>query len=94
MIEIIKKTNIDFMWRKYYAFALSGIILAIGILAVIQIARGTANLGIDFTGGTAVQIEFEKPFVLHEVRKALEEGGLKDVELQDMPVEKMLLIKV
>jgi preprotein translocase subunit SecF len=94
MIEIIKKTNIDFMGRKYYAFALSGIILAIGILAVIQIARGTANLGIDFTGGTAVQIEFEKPFVLHEVRKALEDGGLKDVELQDMPVEKKLLIKI
>jgi preprotein translocase subunit SecF len=94
MIELIKKTNINFMGRKYYAFALSGIILAIGILAVIQIARGTANLGIDFTGGTAVQIEFEKPFVLHEVRKALEDGGLKDVELQDMPVEKKLLIKV
>jgi len=94
MIELIKKTNIDFMGRKYYAFVLSGIILAIGILAVIQIARGTANLGIDFTGGSAVQIEFEKPFSLHEVRKALEDGGLKDVELQDMPVEKKLLIKV
>lgn len=94
MIELIKKTNIDFMGRKYYAFALSGIIFVLGIITVVQIARGTANLGIDFTGGTAVRIKFEKPFVLHEVRKALEDGGLKDAELQDMPVEKKVLIRI
>jgi len=94
MIELLKKTNIDFMGRKYYAFALSGIILALGILTVIQIARGTANLGIDFTGGTAVRIKFEKPFTLGEVRQALDDGGLKNVELQDMPAEKKVLIRV
>jgi len=94
MIELLKKTKIDFMGKKYYAFVLSGIILILGIIAVVQIARGTANLGIDFTGGTAVQIKFEKPFSLSEVRKALEDGGLKDVELQDMPVEKKVLIRI
>jgi preprotein translocase subunit SecF len=94
MIELLKKTNIDFMGKKYYAFALSGIILILGIITVVQIARGTANLGIDFTGGTAVRIKFEKPFALSEVRKALEDGGLKDVELQDMPAEKKVLIRI
>lgn len=94
MIELIKKTNIDFMGKKYYAFILSGIIFLIGIFAIVQIARGRANLGIDFTGGTAVQIKFEKPFLLNDVRKSLEEGGLKDFELQDMPVEKKILIRV
>jgi preprotein translocase subunit SecF len=94
MIELLKKTKIDFMGKKYYAFVLSGIIFILGIIAVVQIARGTANLGIDFTGGTAVQIKFEKPFALSEVRKALEDGGLKDVELQDMPVEKKVLIRI
>lgn len=94
MIEILKRTNIDFMGRKYYAFVLSGIIFILGIITVVQIARGTANLGIDFTGGTAVRIKFEKPFVLHEVRQALEEGGVKDFDLQDMPVEKKILIRI
>jgi len=94
MIELIKKTNIDFMGKKYYAFALSGIIFILGIITVVQIARGTANLGIDFTGGTAVRIKFEKPFDLSEVRKALEAGGLKDAELQDMPREKKVLIRI
>jgi preprotein translocase subunit SecF len=94
MIEILKKTNIDFMGKKYYAFAFSGLIFILGIIAIVQIARGTANLGIDFTGGTAVQIKFEKPVALQDVRKALEQGGLKDFDLQDMPVERKVLIKV
>jgi preprotein translocase subunit SecF len=94
MIELIKKTNIDFMGKRSYAFALSGIIFLLGILAIIQIVRGTANLGIDFTGGTAVQIKFERPVILSEVRKALEEGGLKDFDLQDMPAERKILIRV
>lgn len=94
MIELLKKTNINFMGKKYYAFAVSGAIFVLGIIAVIQIARGTANLGIDFTGGTAVQIKLEKPFALHEVRKALEEGGVKDFDLQDMPVQRKILIRI
>lgn len=94
MIEILKKTNIDFMGKKYYAFAVSGLIFLLGIFAIIQIAKGTANLGIDFTGGTAVQIKFERPVALQDVRKALEQSGLKDFELQDMPVERKILIKI
>lgn len=94
MREFIRKTNIDFMGKRRYAFVFSGIVFVIGIIALIQIARGAANLGIDFTGGTAVQIKFEKPIVLSEVRSALEEGGLQDFDLQDMPVERKILIRV
>lgn len=94
MREVIRKTNIDFMGKRRYAFVFSGLIFVIGIIALIQIARGAANLGIDFTGGTAVQIKFEKPIVLSEVRNALEEAGLEDFDLQDMPVEKKILIRV
>ncbi|MEW6569585.1 MAG: protein translocase subunit SecF [Nitrospirota bacterium] len=94
MREFLKKTKIDFMSKKYYAFALSGIIFTLGIIAIIQIARGVANLGIDFIGGTAVQIKFENPVVLNEVRRALEEGGVRDSDLQDMPVERKVLIRV
>lgn len=94
MIELLKKTKIDFMGKRYYTFAISGILSIIGIIAIIQVYRGAANLGIDFTGGTAIQVKFEKPFNLHEVRNALEDSGLKDFDLQDMPAEKKLLIRV
>lgn len=94
MIELIKKPKIDFMGKKYYAFAISGILFILGIIAIIQITRGAANLGIDFTGGTAVQVRFEKPVTLHEARKTLEGGGLRDFDLQDMPEERKILVRV
>ncbi len=94
MIELIKNTNIDFMGKRVYAFIFSGILTLIGIFAVVQIARGTANLGVDFAGGTAVQVKFAKSVALHEVRLALEDGGMKDFDLQDLPTENKILIRI
>ena len=48
----------------------------LGIVALIQIARGAANLGIDFAGGTAVQLKFDQAIQIDEARKALEANGL------------------
>jgi preprotein translocase subunit SecF len=94
MIELIKNTRIDFLGKKYIAFALSGILSILGIIAIVQISRGHANLGIDFAGGTAIQLKFEKPIALHNVRLALEKGGLKDFDLQDLPTENKILIRM
>jgi preprotein translocase subunit SecF len=94
MIELIKNTNINFLGKRYIAFVVSGILSVIGIIAVIQIATGHANLGIDFAGGTAIQFKFEKPVALHDIRLALEAGGLKDFDLQDLPSENKILIRV
>jgi len=94
MLELIKNTHIDFMGRRYYAFAFSGILAIIGIIAIIQIANGRANLGIDFAGGTAIQLKFEKPINLHAVRKALEDNGVRDFDLQDFPAVNKILVRV
>jgi preprotein translocase subunit SecF len=94
MIELVKNTHIDFLGKKYIAFALSGILAILGIVAIVQISRGHANLGIDFAGGTAIQLKFEKPIVLHDVRLALEKAGLKDFDLQDLPTENKILIRM
>ncbi len=94
MIELIKNPNINFLGKRYIAFVFSGILSIIGIIAIVQIATGRANLGIDFAGGTAIQFKFEKPVVLHDIRIALENGGLKDFDLQDLPTENKILIRV
>ena len=94
MIELIKNTKIDFMGKKKYAFIFSGVMSALGIFALIQIGLGNANLGVDFAGGTAVQIKFSQTVALHEVRLALEESGLKDFDLQDLPTENKILVRV
>ncbi len=94
MFEIIKTPKIDFIGKRNIAFMASGIFIAIGMVALIQIARGAVNLGIDFSGGTSVQLKFEKPIPMDHARKILEQSGLKDVDLQDFPAENKLLIRI
>ena len=94
MLEILGKTTIDFMGKRRWAFLFSGIMVVLGIVAVIQIARGSANLGIDFAGGTAVQLKFDQAIRVDEARKALEANGLADAELQEFGQENKLLIRL
>ncbi len=93
-LEIIGKPKINFIRMRGYAFILSAILVLAGIFALIQLIRGQANLGVDFVGGTAVQLKFEKPFQLEVARKALEGSGLKDAELQQFAEGNKLLIQV
>ncbi len=94
MIEILKNTKIDFMGKRKIALVFSSILVAIGLFAVVQIARGSANLGIDFAGGTAVQIKFNESVPLQDVREALKKGGIHDFDLQDLPSENKILIRI
>jgi preprotein translocase subunit SecF len=94
MIEIIKNTKIDFMGKRYFAFGLSAILIIIGFVAIFGMAKGTANLSIDFAGGTAVQIKFNESVPLQDVRKALNDGGITDFDLQDLPTVNKILIRI
>jgi preprotein translocase subunit SecF len=94
MLEILGKTNFDFMGKRRYAFMFSGIMVLLGIIGLIQIGRGAANLGIDFAGGTAVQLKFDEPIRIDEARKALESNGLGDAELQEFGQDNKLLVRV
>lgn len=94
MIELIKKPNIDFLGKRYIAFVFSGILFILGMWAMITIYTGKANLGIDFAGGTSVQLKFEQAIPLHDIRKAFEKEGLKDFDLQDLPTENKILIRI
>ncbi len=94
MLEILGKTNIDFMGKRNMAFVFSGVLVVLGLVAVVQIARGAANLGIDFSGGTAVQVKFERPIRIDEVRTALETNGLPNADLQEFVEENKILVRV
>ncbi len=93
-IEILGKTNIDFIGMRKYAFILSAILVSLGLISLVQMWRGQANLGIDFAGGTALQLKFEKPLKMEDARKALDESGFRDSELQHFTEGNKLLIQV
>ena len=94
MLEIIGKTNIDFMGKRHVAFGVSGLLVLLGLIALVQIVTGAANLGIDFAGGTAVQLKFENAIGIEQARQALSKHGLQDAELQEFTRDHKLLIRV
>jgi len=94
MFEILGKTNIDFIGKRNYAFIFSGILAILGVTTIVQIERGQANTGIDFAGGTAVQLQFQQPVHLDEARALLEREGVPDAELQQFTEGNKLLVRV
>jgi preprotein translocase subunit SecF len=93
-MELIGKTKIDFIGKRNIAFVISGIIAIAGIFGVIQVARGAANMGIDFSGGTVVQLKFATPVTMDHARNALAKHNLKEANLQEIKDGNKLLIKV
>jgi len=94
MIELVKNTKIDFMGMKKYAFAFSTMLLILGLVGIVQIYRGQANLGIDLEGGTSIQLKFQKAFSLDEIRSILTKSGHAGSTLQEIPRENILLLKL
>jgi len=84
MMQILKKTNINFVGMRYYAFLFSGILVTLGIIAFVFIFMGRANLGIDFAGGTMIQGSFEKPMRIGQIRDALGRNGYGDAEITEL----------
>lgn len=93
-MELLGKTNIDFIGKRNIAFVISSIISIIGIIGIIQIGRGAANMGIDFSGGTAMQLKFSKPFSIADARTALHKHGIAKADLQEIKDGNMLLVKM
>lgn len=94
MFQVFQKTDVDFIGKRHLFFTLSGILMLLGVFALVQISRGKANLGIDFAGGAAVQLKFNQPIGIDDARNALEQAGLKDAELQTVVEESRLLIRI
>ena len=84
MMEILKKTNFNFVGKRYYAFAFSGILMILGIIAFVFILMGKANLGIDFAGGTMIQGSFEKSMRIGQIRDALSRNGYGDADITEL----------
>ena len=94
MIELVKNTKIDFMGLKKYAFSLSAFLVILGFVGTVQIYRGKANLGIDLAGGTSIQLKFQKPFSMDEIRSLLAKAGHGEATLQEVSGENILLVKL
>lgn len=81
MIEIIKNPNIDFVGKRKYGFIFSTVIIAVAIILVFAVGP---NLGIDFTGGSLLQIKFSEPITTADLRNSLAKIGNERALIQSL----------
>jgi SecD/SecF fusion protein len=93
-MEIIRASSIDFMKIKKITFVISGIMVFIGLISFVQITRGSANLGVDFTGGSLLQYKGAQQFTMAEVRTAFAGSDMEGIDLQEVENENRLIVKV
>lgn len=92
-MEIFKKeTHIDFMGKARMAIMCSGLLI-LASLASLGI-QGGMKFGIDFAGGTLVQLKFESPPNLSDIRDSLRDLGLADSTIQEFGSPNHILIRV
>nr|WP_233148983.1 protein translocase subunit SecF [Shimwellia pseudoproteus] len=75
----------------YVAFAISGILL---IASIVIIGMKSFNWGLDFTGGTVIEITLEKPADLDTMRGALEKAGFADPLIQNFGSSRDIMVRM
>jgi len=93
-MQIVKKPNLDYLKIKNITYGLSAVLVGIGLIAFIQITRGEANLGVDFSGGSLLQYQAKEQFTMAEVRDAFHSQGMTEVNLQEVENEQRLIVKI
>ena len=84
-------TKIDFVGRRYFAFAVDGLLV---VATILSLYFNGLNLGIDFTGGVVIQAKSTAKIDLAAVREKLGGLGFGEVAIQNIGTDKEVLIRV
>ncbi len=91
-MQLLKKeTKIDFMAKRQLAAIFSGLLIVVAIVSLFS--RGL-NFGIDFTGGTLIEMGYGKPVELNQVRDKLAAGGFGDAVVQHFGTSQDILVRI
>lgn len=84
-------TNFDFMRLRKAAMILSLLLI---VVSVASIATRGLNLGLDFTGGTLLEVQYENAEALDKITTSLNNAGYRDVTVQNFGSETDVLVRM
>ncbi|HKJ18286.1 MAG TPA: protein translocase subunit SecF [Xanthomonadales bacterium] len=91
-MQILKgNSNFDFMGRSNIALILSAVLMVVSIGSLVT--RGL-NFGLDFTGGTLIEVTFPAAADIEQVRTNLQEAGLNDAVVQTFGAASDIVVRI
>ena len=91
-MQLIKQSlNIDFLGKRKLALIISVVLITVSLASLMT--RGL-NLGIDFTGGTLVEIGYSQPVELQPIRDALAQNQFNDAIVQHFGTARDVMIRL
>jgi preprotein translocase subunit SecF len=92
MLQIFVNANYDFVGKRRWFYLVSGGFVVLSLVSILF--RGGLNYGIDFTGGTLVQVRYDKPVTVEVVRRGLDEIKLGQAVIQQFGDAQEYLIRL
>ncbi len=89
---ISSDTHFDFMSKIKITLAISGLLILISLGSMVL--SGGLKFGIDFSGGTLIQLQFKTPPDIEVIRDGLNTIGLGDSTIQEFGTKRDILIRV
>lgn len=84
-------TQLDFMGKRKIAMAFSALLILASIVSLVS--QGLA-LGLDFTGGTLIEVSYQQGVELKPIRNSLEQAGYKDATVQHFGEASEVLVRL
>jgi preprotein translocase subunit SecF len=91
MMQFFGETRIDFIKQRWKAIAVSAIIILAGVVSMI--IKGGPKYGVDFLGGTVIQVHFPQAPNIGDVRQALAGAGYGDIEIKTFGAANEILLR-
>lgn len=86
-----KRPNFKFMSRRNLAFAVSAVLI---VLSIASLATRGLNFGLDFTGGTLIEVRFPDAADIEQVRDNLRDAGLNDAVVQTFGAASDIVVRI
>jgi preprotein translocase SecF subunit len=92
MLKLIRETKIDFIAKRKLFYALSIIIISVGLFVFFN--KGKNAYGVDFAGGQLQEYSFKEVVPIENIRSVLKDIGLADASIQQIKENpRIVLIK-
>ncbi len=87
----MKTTNINFIGNRNIALIFSGLLT---LISIVSLAVQGLHMGIDFTGGTLIEVGYQNAADLNSLREKLSQEGFEDATVQNFGTTKDVLIRL